>query len=235
MSGWVPKRFWTAAEPAEAEGAFTVLLDGRSVKTPTRAALAVPTRPLAEAIAAEWRAQGERIDPTTMPFTRSANAAIDKVAPQFDEVAEMIAAYGDSDLICYRSDQPQALVERQATAWDPLMDWAATTLGAPLQPRVGVMHIPQTGTSLAALAGHVRGLTPFELTALHDLVTLSGSLVIGLAAFRGLFPAEELWLRSRIDESWQQEVWGADEDAAKTEAIKRAAFLHAAAFLAVLR
>lgn len=235
MSGWTPKRFWTAAEPAEAEGGFTVLLDGRRVKTPAKAALTVPTRALAGAIAAEWRAQGEKIDPVTMPFTRSANAAIDKVAPQFEEVAEMIAAYGDSDLICYRADRPRALVERQAAAWNPLMDWAATTLGAPLQARVGVMHRPQDGDSLAMLATHVRALTPFELTALHDLVTLSGSLVIGLAAFRGLHPADELWGRSRIDETWQAEVWGADEEAVRTEAIKRSAFLHASAFLATLR
>ena len=235
MSGWAPKRFWTAAEPVEAEGGFTVLLDGRGVKTPAKAPLTVPSHALAEAIAAEWRAQGEKIDPLTMPFTRSANAAIDKVVPQFDEVAAMIADYGDSDLICYRADAPQGLIERQAAAWDPLIGWASEVLGAPLEPRAGVMHRPQPTAALEALSGHVRALTPFELTALHDLVTLSGSLVIGIAALRGHQAPEDLWSHSRIDERWQQELWGTDDEAAAAEAVKRAAFLHAVEFVIALR
>lgn len=230
MSGWTPKRFWQAAAVAEAPGGFTVTLDGRAVKTPAKAPLVVPTRPLAEAIAAEWQAQEKVVDPRTMPFTRSANAAIDKVAVQFDEVAELIAAYGASDLVCYRAAEPAGLVARQAAGWDPLLVWAAEALGAPLVATTGVMHRAQPAESLAVLAALVRGLTPFELTAAHDLVGLSGSLVIGLAALRGQDDPEALWRLSRIDETWQQELWGVDEEAAEMDEARRLAFLHAARF-----
>lgn len=233
MSVWTPKRFWQAAAVTEAPGGFTVTLDGRAVKTPAKAPLVVPTRALAEAIATEWQAQDKVVDPRTMPFTRSANAAIDKVAVQFDEVAELIAAYGASDLICYRAEAPAELVARQAAGWDPLMAWAGAALGAPLVATTGVMHHPQPPESLEALARLVRGLTPFELTAAHDLVGLSGSLVIGLAALHGHATPETLWQLSRIDETWQQELWGVDEEAAAMDDQRRLAFLHAARFHAL--
>ncbi|MBI1220471.1 MAG: ATPase [Rhodobacteraceae bacterium] len=235
MTDWAPKRFWSEARAEPVDGGHTVRLDGRAVKTPARAPLVVPTLPLAEAIAAEWQAQGEAVDPRTMPFTRSANAAIDKVTPQFAEVADLIAAYADSDLLCYRALSPAALVARQAAGWDPLLDWVAEALEAPLKPVQGVVHQPQDAASLRKLDAAVRALSAFELTAFHDLVSLSGSLVIGLAAIHDRAPLESLWRLSRIDEDWQREIWGADEEAAAAESVKQAAFLHAGQFFELCR
>ncbi len=230
MSGWTLKRFWAEATAAPVPGGFAIHLDGRPVITPAKSLLVVPSPTLAKAIAAEWDAQQGKVDPESMPLTRAANSALDKVMPQFAAVAEMIAAYGDSDLLCYRADSPASLVARQAEDWDPLLAWAASDLGAPLTPVSGVMHRPQLPESLSALRGHVEAQDPFALTALHDLVALSGSLVIGLAALREAFKPDDLWLCSRIDERWQAEVWGADDEAAATEAKKRAAFFQALTF-----
>ncbi|MGY9047236.1 hypothetical protein P775_17045 [Puniceibacterium antarcticum] len=230
MSEWAPKRFWTASEVTKAEGGFAVALDGRPVKTPAKAALVVPTPALAQAIAAEWDAQGDKIDPTSMPFTRGANAAIDKVRIQHGEVADMLAAYGDSDLLCYRAESPVELVVRQAAAWDPMLDWAEMQLGARLAPRAGLMHAPQHPDALQTLRRQVHALDPFALAAFHDLVSLTGSLVLGFAAVSEQAPASDLWTLSRIDEDWQQDLWGADEEAQEIAELKRAAFLQAQKF-----
>ena len=162
MSEWAPKRFWKATEAAPVDGGFTVLLDGRTVKTPAKATLVVPTEDLANAVAQEFAAQDEFIDPNTMPFTRTCNSAIDKVRVQHAEVADLLADYGDSDLLCYRADGPDELVARQADKWDPLLDWAAETLGARLAPRVGVMHSPQDTQAIAALRKKVHALDAFQ-------------------------------------------------------------------------
>ncbi len=235
MSGWVAKRFWDAAELAELENGFTVHLDGRPVKTPAKSPLLVPTRALAEAIAKEWDAQEGKINPLSMPVTRSANAAIDKVAPQHREVADMIAAYGDADLTCYRADAPDSLIARQSATWDPLLDWAEAALGARLIPVTGLMHAPQDPQALAALSDRVHALDPFTLAAFHDLVSLSGSLVIGFAALHDYRPAKDLWPLSRVDELWQQEHWGEDSEALEMAAIKESAFLHAKLFAVLAR
>ena len=227
------KRYWDRAEAVNAAGGFTVHLDARPLRTPAKAALLVPTRALARAVADEWQAQEGVVDPTSMPFTRSANAAIDKIAGQFDEVAALIADYGDSDLICYRAAHPDGLVQKQARAWDPLIEWAAKDLGATLTPVPGVVHTPQPATSLGALATLVHSCDVFELTALYDLVSLTGSLVIGLAAVRQAFAADDLWDRSQVDEAWQTDQWGEDVEARKRTESRRAAFLHADRFLAL--
>lgn len=215
---------------AETDGGFAIHLDGRPVRTPAKTPLIVPTQPLAQAIAQEWDAQNDEIDPLSMPMTRSANAALDKVSAQRTEVATMIAAYGESDLLCYRADSPESLVKRQAAAWDPMLDWAAQELNARLICAAGVMHVAQPERAVAALNAHVQDQDAFALTALHDLVALSGSLVIGLAAQRRAFDLPHLWAISRIDENWQTEQWGSDEDAEKEARIKRSAFEHAAKF-----
>ena len=230
MTEWTAKRFWTAAEAAPVEGGYGVLLDGRIVRTPSRAALTLPTAALAEAIAAEWAAQEGVVRPDTMPMTHSANSALDKVAVQAAEVAAMLAAYGETDLLCHRADAPAALVAEQAAAWDPLLDWAATALGAPLRPTAGLIAADQPASSLAALRLRLEAEDVFALTALHDLVALSGSVLIGLAAVDAVLPVEELWRRSRIDETWQESRWGIDAEAASVAAAKRAAFLDAARF-----
>ncbi len=234
MSEWAPKRFWKAATAQATDLGFGVLLDGRPVRTPAKAILTVPTAAIAERIAHEFDAQDDRIDPRTMPFTRTANAAVDKVALQHAEVADMLADYGDSDLLCYRAEAPEELVSRQAEAWDPLLDWAAATLGSRLVPRVGVMHDPQDPEAVARLRTAVHAMSAFELAAFHDLVAISGSLIIGFAAKAEVKPIEDLWAASRVDETWQQEQWGEDEEAAEMAAHKKAAFLHAAAFMRLL-
>lgn len=230
MSEWKAKRFWKEARPKSVDGGFCVLLDTREVKTPAKAPLIVPTFDMALAIAAEWDAQQGQIDPRTMPVTRGANAAIDKVQTQFEEVVDLLAEYGGSDLLCYRAAAPEPLVARQAEHWDPLLDWVAKTHGARLFVGEGVMHIPQTREALAALRAQLHAMTHFQLAAAHDLISLSGSLVIALAVVRGQIDPEYGWHISRIDEHWQIEQWGADDDAAAQEAIKRAAFLDAARF-----
>lgn len=230
MSDWKPKRFWKAAKATEAESGFTVLLDERPVRTPAKAALVVPTLVMAEAIAAEWDAQDDMLDPGTMPVTRGANAAIDKVRTQRAEVIALLAEYGDSDLLCYRAAGPEALIKRQVDGWDPMLDWAAEALAARLFVGEGVMHVAQTPKALAGLTAQVAAFDDFALAAVHDLISISGSLVLALAITKDAISVEEAWLLSRIDEHWQIEQWGEDEEAAEAEAIKRAAFLDAARF-----
>ncbi len=230
MSGWAAKRFWKTASVQEAEDGFTVTLDGRGIKTPAKTTLIVPTQGLAQAIAAEWDAQDDTVKPATMPFTRTANAAIDKVALQRAEVAEMLAAYGDADLLCYRAEAPQELVQRQADAWDPALDWAERELAARLATRAGVMHAPQDAASLKALSEQVHALNSFQLAGFHDLVAISGSLVLGLAAARDWKPAYDIWMLSRIDDLWQEERWGRDEDAHEQAMFKWHEFQHAKSF-----
>ncbi len=233
MSAWKAKRFWTAAEALACDGGFTVLLDGRAVKTPAKAALVVPTLAMAQAIAAEWDAQTGEVKPATMPVTRAANSAIDKIIPQRDEVVEIIAAYGQSDLLCYRAIGPAALVERQAAGWDPVLHWAAEALGARLVATAGVMHVAQPPEALARLTARVAGMTEFQLAGLHDLVAISGSLVLALAVTEMRLTPEEAWALSRIDENWQIEQWGADEEAAEMEAFRHVAFNDASRFYAL--
>ena len=230
MSDWKAKRFWKAASIAPVDGGYTVLLDARPVRTPIKAELTLPSERLAQAIAAEWDAQDGEIDPLTMPYTRAANAALDKVTPQHAEVADMLAAYGDADLLCYRADTPAELVARQNAIWNPLLDWAERDLGARLAPRTGVIHAPQDPAQLAALRAQVHALDPFSMAAFHDLVTLSGSLVIGFAALRNHLPLPDLWAASRLDETWQEEQWGADDEATAHAQIKRRAFEDAHSF-----
>ena len=230
MAEWTAKRFWKEASVETVGDGFTVHLDGRKLRTPVKSELIVPTRVMAEAIAVEWDAQGEKVDPLTMPVTRSANAAIDKVAPLHAEVSELVAAYGDSDLLCYRAETPVELVARQNAAWDPLLDWAAKELAAPLKTRTGIVHVAQDPKVLASLAKRVADMDAFQLAGFHDLVGMSGSLIIGFAAIHQLMPVNDLWDCSRIDENWQIEQWGEDEEEIATSGGKKAGFEHAARF-----
>lgn len=227
MSEWVKKRFWKTVFVEEQGSGFVILLDGRCIKTPARATLVVPSKKLADAIAAEWRAQGEIIDPMSMPFTRTSNAALDKVAHQFSEVLEHITEYGETDLLCYRANSPQELVDRQAASWDPLLAWSKNTLDAPLIIAQGVMYTAQPAQSLANLKTQMVHLNAFELSGIYDLVCLSGSLVAALAVAHNYKPASEVWDLCRVDELWQQEQWGVDEEAQAAESSKRSEFLHA--------
>jgi chaperone required for assembly of F1-ATPase len=224
----VRRRFWKAAAPAPESGGVGVRLDGRPLRTPAGATLLVPTGELAAEIAAEWDALDGEIDPGRLPFTRAANAAIDRVAPRPGPVVDAIAEYGGSDLLCYRAGGPAALVARQAAAWDPWLLWSARALDAPLVAVTGVMHAAQPAASLAALRTAVAAEDAFGLVALHELVALSGSLVLGLAVARGALAPEEAWNASRLDEAWQAEQWGLDAEAEAAAAVRRADFLRAA-------
>lgn len=227
MSDWKAKRFWKEARVVEADGGHTVELDGRPIKTPAKRPLIVPTKAMATVIAAEWDAQDGVIDPRTMPCTKTANAAVDKVSIQHAEVADMLAAYGDCDLLCYRADRPQELVERQAALWDPMLDWAEHALDVRLQTRTGIMHIPQDPDAVAKLTARTHALDKFELAAFHDLVSLSGSLVLGFAATLDAREMETLWALSRLDEAYQAEIWGKDDEAEALAEVKKQSFLHA--------
>lgn len=233
MSGWTAKRFWTTATAQPVAGGFGVNLDARPVRTPAKAPLVVPTLALAEVIAAEWDAQQGTVRPETMPATRTANSAIDKVTTQRAEVVDILAAYGGTDLLCYRAPGPEGLVARQGAGWDPLLDWSAAWLGAPLKAVAGVMHIAQPEDSLARLRARIDALTPFQLAAFHDLVAISGSLVLAFAVTEGRLEAEAAWALSRIDEEWQIELWGEDDEATALAAARHQAFLEAARFYAL--
>jgi len=230
MTAWAPKRFWTEVRAEAAEGGYVVLLDGRMVKSPAKTPLLLPSLALAEAVGQEWQAQQGIVKPDTMPMTRMANSALDKVGPQFDEVAGLIAAYGASDLLCYRAPGPEGLVARQADGWDPLLDWAAAEFGARLSVTTGVIPVAQDAAVTARLASKVFALDPFRLAAFHDLVSISGSLILALAVTKGQLSIGDAFTLSRIDEHWQAEFWGQDDLALESEAVKRAAFLDAGRF-----
>jgi chaperone required for assembly of F1-ATPase len=235
MTEWKARRFWTEAGVEPAEGGWTVRLDGRPVRSPLKTLLVMPSRALAAGVADEWEAQGEVVDPLSMPLTRAVNAALDKVAPQRDEVAAHLAEYGESDLLCYRAATPEALAERQAAAWDPMLDWLAEMHAARLAVTSGVMPVSQPANAVEAIRARVAALTSWELTAFSEFVTLSGSLVLALATFEGRLSPAQAWELSRVDEFWQIEQWGEDEEEAERVAAKRAAFLQAQTFLDLLR
>lgn len=229
------KRFYKQASVEAADGGWRVLLDGRPVRTPARASLALPTRALADAVAAEWMAQGDEVRPQDMAFTGFANAAIDQVAPNHADFAEGVARYGQSDLLCYRADGPAALVARQAAAWDPLLDWARGRYDVAFAVTSGIIPVAQADETLERLGQAVAALDPFTLTGLSTLVTLSGSLICGLAVVEGGHDPEMVWAASEIDESWAVEQWGEDAEASARSARRAREFSMARAFCAMSR
>ncbi|MEY1556827.1 ATP12 family chaperone protein [Yoonia sp. R2331] len=230
MSDWAAKRFWDAASVAPADGGFTVHLDARPLRTPGKSALIVPTHDMASAIAAEWDAQTGKIDPNTMPVTRAANSAIEKVMSQKDAVIDELSGYGKSDLICYRATGPEALIDQQKAAWDPWLAWAANALDATLVTTQGVMPVDQPAAAIARLRDAVAQMDAFQLAGFHELVTISGSLVLSLAVTADKLSPQEAWDLSRVDELWQISQWGEDEEASAHAARKCQAFLAGARF-----
>ena len=228
------KRFYREATAAPAEGGVAILLDGRPVRTPARAVLAVPTEQLAEAIAGEWNAQGEEIDPRAMPLTGLANAAIDRVAPDPAAFARNLAAYGESDLLCYRAEGPAALVRRQQEAWDPLLGWARRRYDVDFETVAGIMHRPQPAETVERLGRAVAARDSFRLAALSPLVTISGSLVVALALAEGEIGLETAWAAATLDEAWQAEQWGEDALAVQAMAARRREFDAGYLFLTLL-
>jgi chaperone required for assembly of F1-ATPase len=215
----------------EAEGGgFPLLLDGKPVKTPARRPLAAPTRALAEKIAEEWNAQAEVIDPARMPLTRLANAVIDAVADQPKAVAAEIANYLGSDLLCYRADMPEGLVERQARAWDPILAWARQALGARFVLAQGVVHVAQPEQAIAAMRATIPS-EPWRLGGVSAITTLTGSAVLALALERGALDADTAWAAAHVDEDWQMSQWGRDDAALERRAYHYAEFQAAATVL----
>lgn len=229
------KRFWKKTSVEQAADGWAVLLDDRPVRTPAKAQVILPLEIMAREVAAEWDAQDEVVSPLTMPMTRTAATCLDRIAPEMAAVQQMVAAYGETDLLCYRSAHPQALADRQAYGWDPVLHWAKEVLAAPLKTGTGVMHVPQAPASITALSEIVSAQDSWTLTGLADLTTISGSLVLGLAVLHGHLSAPEAWSLSRIDETWNIEEWGEDDEAAKQAAMKEADFLHAARVLEMMK
>jgi chaperone required for assembly of F1-ATPase len=228
------KRFYKEVAVAPQAGGFALWLDGRVVKTPARRELLVPGEPLARAIAGEWEAQGETIDPRTMPLTGLANAAIDRVSPDPGAFARSLALFGESDLLCYRSEGPRSLVERETRSWGPVLDWACRRFEVDFEIASGVMHRSQPGETVARLAAAVAARNPFQLAALSPLVTISGSLVIALALAEGEIGLGTAWAAATLDESWQAENWGEDSLATAAIEARRREFEAAYRFLTLL-
>jgi chaperone required for assembly of F1-ATPase len=228
------KRFWSEVAAVDWPAGHGIELDGRPLKTPAKAELAVPTPALAEAIAEEWRAAGETIDPRAMPLTGLANAAIDRVGSDQAGFAEIIARYAESDLTCYRAVGPDPLVERQAEAWDALLGWARRRYDVDFATCSGVIHVPQPDETLRKLRHAVAVLDPFRLAALSPLVSIGGSLVAGLAVLEQAIPADAAWEAVSLDDRWSLEQWGSDAEAEAALDARRSDFLAAARFLELL-
>ena len=229
------KRFYKRAGTAAAAGGFAVVLDDRPVRTPAKAGLVLPNRPLAEAIAAEWRLQGERIEPATMPLMRLASTAIDRVAPQRDSVIDAVAAYAGTDLVCFRADGPAELAARQEAAWRPLLDWLDRRYGARLEVTAGIVPVPQGTAALDRLRAAVAAFDDFRLTALQTATAAAGSLAIGLALVEGELDARAAFAVSQVDEAFQLEQWGDDAEAAKGRAALASELDAAARMIDLLR
>lgn len=229
------KRFWSDVTLRETAGAWSIALDERALKTPARAAFAVAPHALAEAIAEEWRVCGEEIDPRMMPLTGLANAAIDHVAPAPARFAADLAQYAEGDLLCYRAEHPPKLVEAQAAAWDPLLDWARARFDVPFAVTAGIVHVPQAAATVARLSDAIQSAPPFALAALSPIVTIGGSLVTALALFEEAVGLDTAWEAVSLDERWQIEQWGADDEAVASLANRQRDFAAAARFLALTR
>lgn len=229
------KRFYKDVTVVPGETGLEIQLDGRPVRTPARAPLSLPYARLAEAIAEEWRTQGDMIDPRSMPFTGLANGAIDQISPNRESFADGIARYGESDLLCYRADGPAELIAREAAAWDPLLDWARHRYDVAFHVTHGIIPVAQPAETLERLGAAVAALDPFTLAGLSTLVTLSGSLVCGLAIVEGGHDADAIWTAAEIDEAWEVEQWGEDAEAAARSARRRQEFAMAQAFCGMIR
>lgn len=232
----LPKRFYKTVSIAEENGSFAVLLDGKTMKTPAKRSFALPVRALAESVAREWEQQENEIDPGTVPMTRLANLAIDRVAEKAAETAEEVKRYAASDLVFYRADEPEGLVAQQAKHWDPVLRWAKETLGANFILASGVNHVAQPNTALAAVGQEVdRFKSPFALAALASVTQLTGSALIALVLAHGKLTPVAAWNAAHVDEDWSARTWGEDAEAAARRAQRLAEFEAAAKMLSLCK
>jgi chaperone required for assembly of F1-ATPase len=228
------KRFYCDAAARSEAGGHGILLDGKSLKSPAGKPFLLPSAALAEAIAAEWRAQGEKVVPATMPLMQLAATAIDRVAEARAETVAAVAGFGATDLLCYRAESPRELVERQKRLWQPLIDWARLHFDAPLVVVAGVVPRPQPAEALKAIEAAVAALDAFRLTALASATGAAGSVILGLAMVERRLSAIEVYELSQLDESFQIEKWGEDAEAARRRAALKAEIEAAERFLTLL-
>ncbi|HXB77727.1 MAG TPA: ATP12 family protein [Bradyrhizobium sp.] len=228
------KRFYANAAIAEGEGGFSITLDGKPIKTPAGRLLIVPARAIAEMIATEWNAQGEIIDPVSMPATRFANSVVQGVVGKVGAVADDVAKYLGSDLLFYRAGHPEALVAREAEHWDPILFWAADSLGAHFMLCEGIMHVRQSDKAIAAARATLPS-DPWAIAALHVITTLTGSALLAFALFHGVIPEEKAWAAAHVEEDWNAEKWGVDEELAARRAARLVDFTAAVRILQALR
>ncbi len=227
------RRFYERASAVAVPEGYAVRLDDKPVRTPAGRILVAPTQSLAEAIAAEWDAQRDVIDPGSMPLTRLANAIIDGVRDRAGPVAAEVEKYLGSDLVCYRADAPQGLVDRQARHWDPIVAWAREALGARFALGEGIIHVAQPQTALAAARAVIPG-DPWRLGAVHSVTTLTGSALLALALMQARLTAYEAWAAAHVDEDWNIEQWGRDELALERRAFRWTEMQAAALVLSLL-
>ena len=229
----LPKRFYKDVTTDKAEEGYRILLDGRPVRTPGKKLLAVPAKPIADRLVAEWDGQGEEIDPAKMPVTRLVNTAVDGVAENFDAVFDEIVRFAGTDMLCYRADSPAGLVERQREGWDPILRWAADNRGARFILIEGVMHQEQPAPAIEAFSEALSSFRdPLALACLYTVTTLTGSALLALALAEGVIDADRAWALAHVDEDWQIEHWGTDEEAFRRRELRRAEMDVAAAVLA---
>jgi chaperone required for assembly of F1-ATPase len=227
------KRFYAKAGVVEGRGSFAIVLDDKPVRTPSGRPLVAPVREIADVMAAEWDAQQEFIDPVTMPMTRFANSVVDAVVDRVDAVTEDVVKYFGSDLLFYRAGHPEALVAREAALWDPVLFWAAGTLGAHFILAEGIAHVRQPDSAIAAARAALPG-DPWSIAALHVVTTLTGSALLALALVRGVLDSDQVWAAAHVDEDWNIEKWGADEEVAARRAARLTDFRAAAAIISAL-
>jgi chaperone required for assembly of F1-ATPase len=226
------RRFYKQASATPERG---VALDERPIRTPMRRPLILPSQALAVAVAEEWQAQSEELDPTRMILTKLANTAIDRVRPDRDRILAELVRFADADLVCYRAESPEALRRRQAQAWDTVLAWASRSLDAQFQATEGVVHVPQPAASLAALKVHLLSLDDWTLTVIHNLATLTGSVLIAIMTAAGELDPESAWRAAHVDEDWQIEQWGEDWEAAERRARLKSEFDACVRFLRLAR
>jgi chaperone required for assembly of F1-ATPase len=228
------KRFYKEAGVAEAESGFAITLDGKPIKTPSGRTVTVPVRAIADVIAAEWRAQEETIDPLTMPLTRFANSVVESVVDRVQLVRDDVAKYLHSDLLFYRAGHPQALVEKEAQHWDPVLFWAADTLGAHFILGEGITHVRQPDTAVEAARSALPD-DPWSVAAIHVVTTLTGSALLALALTQGARDPDQVWDAAHVDEDWNRDQWGVDEEVAARRAAREVDFRAAVRILRAIR
>jgi chaperone required for assembly of F1-ATPase len=215
------KRFYDEVELAPVGEGWQLTLDGKPTKTPAGRSVSIAHKRLANAIADEWRAQGDKVDLASMPLTRLTMSVTDHVAPRMAATQADTLKYGETDLLCYRADSPEKLVQRQTATWQPYLDWAANELRAPLTLATGIVAVSQDAGSIAAFGDALEALDPYRLLAAHALTARFGSLVLALAVVAGKASALEALEASRLDEIFQAEIWGADDEAEKRAQVIR--------------